>query len=595
MNRFTATPSSRPGPRLSTLAVLLALAGPAMAAEPLDTEIANLVYQYRLEHKIPGVTVSVRRDGIELFAKGYGTANSYSDVLVPMTADTTSLMGSDTKPLVTGGGGYQAIKQSGGKYTLDSKVYGTGAVFGQTYAGDLTIGVQRHTPIAGIAIGTDNKVHTWYMNGTYSIGSSNFLGQSTSPYTLPAGRKPVDILGSAIANNGQVYTWYRRGGSITRSIGTPTDLDAVVGETTPCGSTPQPGCVDIKVATGKSIESIVGIAMAKSNNNVYVWYDDGTVSRGTWADFDFYAPAKPFATPAGLTAYDLREVDIAANDHVYAWYRNNKASSGFSLDLDYYIAPYTYAIPESGYTGVNWYAWYADISLQDLLRHRAGFLGSGDGAGAAHMFGKDPDDLTYQDTHRHFLRTRPLLAAPGAQVNYSNHGFGMWALLMPAITGKSFVDYVRDDYLKPMGMDKLVTLASATPGPNDAAGYALDSNGNPYTLPFAEAASPAAGGYRASARSMTRISSIQLAKYGWNELPNMGWLGAGNGRLGHEGALAGGNALMLLYPDGSQVNGTDMSGIHVAIATNLWNNTKARQTDMYALAEAIASKVSAAK
>jgi hypothetical protein len=415
------------------------------------------------------------------------------------------------------------------------------------------------------------------------------------PYSLPPGRKPADIVGSAIDGAGRVHTWYRRGNALTRSVGVLSDLDAVLGETTPCGNKPVPGCMDIKVAAGKSIDNIAGIAMVKSNGNVYVWYDDGTVSRGHWADFDAYAAPKPFTTPPGLTPYDLREIDIATNNHVYAWYRNGQASSGYSLKLDHYHAPYAYAIPEAGYTGTNWYAWYAGISLQNLLQHRTGFTRSGDTTGTGRMFGKEADEVSYEEVHRHFLRTRPLLAAPNAKTAYSNHGFGLWTLLMPAIAGKPFTDYARNNYLKPMGMDKLVVLASATPAQNDAAGYKLDGNGNLKILPFTPAASPAAGGYRASARSLTLISSKLLADYGWSELPKMGWLGAGNGRLGHEGALDGGNALVLLYPDGAQVRRVDMTGVHVAIATNLWNTTGQRKEDMYALAEAIASKVAAAK
>lgn len=576
--------------RLPALAALLALSCPALAADPLETEIQQLVNQYRTTYKIPGLTVSVTRDGMELFAKGYGTAGDTTT----MNADTRTMIGSVTKAAVTGPSGYQALAQSP-SYSLASRLYGTGAVFGQKFATDLTVGVQRHTPIVGIGINKDNKVHTWYANGTVSIGATNHLDQYEPPvpYSLPAGRKPADIVGMSIASNGMVYTWYRKGGELTRSIGTATDLEQYEKQTTSCKvDNPAPDCKDIALSGGRSVYNIVGIGIAKSNDHVYTWYDDGTYSVGYSLDLDYHAAPKPFATPAGLTPYDIREIDIAGNDRVYAWYRNGKASSGYSAKLDHYLAPYAYQVPESGYSGDNWYAWYADMTLQDLLRHEAGFTHSGDLAGAAVMFGKDVEDVTYEEAHRYMLRTRPLLAAPGTKYNYSNHGFGLWTLIMPVITGKPFLDYARDNYLKPMGMDKRVVVASATPAANDAVGYTLDGNGNYKALPFKETSSPAAGGFRASARSLTRISSSLLAQWGWGELRNMGWLSAGDGRLGHEGALDGGNALVLLYPDGYKTDGgLDMTGIHVAIAANRWNNDAAD----YALAEEIATKVAAAK
>ena len=37
-----------------------------------------------------------------------------------------------------------------------------------------------------------------------------------------------------------------------------------------------------------SAQEIVGIGIAKSDDHVYVWYRDGTVSAGTSKDLDYY-------------------------------------------------------------------------------------------------------------------------------------------------------------------------------------------------------------------------------------------------------------------------------------------------------------------
>ncbi|MGH9198633.1 MAG: serine hydrolase, partial [Acidimicrobiia bacterium] len=60
------------------------------------------------------------------------------------------------------------------------------------------------------------------------------------------------------------------------------------------------------------------------------------------------------------------------------------------------------------------------------------------------------EELTYAQVHRHFLRTRELLHEPGTESEYSNHGFGLWTLLIEKMSRKSYPDYVGEDYLKPM-------------------------------------------------------------------------------------------------------------------------------------------------
>jgi hypothetical protein len=78
----------------------------------------------------------------------------------------------------------------------------------------------------------------------------------------------------------------------------------------------------------------------------------------------------------------------------------------------------------------QWKEWYEKITIQNLLDHKAGFKGGGDVEGATKMFGVSEDELTYEQVHRHFLRNRELLHAPDTEYEYSNHGFGLWTLLI---------------------------------------------------------------------------------------------------------------------------------------------------------------------
>ena len=110
----------------------------------------------------------------------------------------------------------------------------------------------------------------------------------------------------------------------------------------------------------------------------------------------------------------------------------------FDADIDIGIKN---GIEQNKPNAAKWKGWYEKITIQNLLDHKAGFIGSGDEKGAATMFRVSEDELTYEQVHRHFLRTRPiyepgttpspeLLKGLGTDRTYSNHGFGLWTLLI---------------------------------------------------------------------------------------------------------------------------------------------------------------------
>jgi hypothetical protein len=86
------------------------------------------------------------------------------------------------------------------------------------------------------------------------------------------------------------------------------------------------------------------MGIACSNDHVYVWYRDGTVTSGTSDHLDQYRSAYHYSTPSGKSPADIVGLGIAGNDHVYAWYRDRTASSGTTDNLAGYIAPYSYTV-----------------------------------------------------------------------------------------------------------------------------------------------------------------------------------------------------------------------------------------------------------
>lgn len=564
----------------------------AMAADkappPTATaQIDALVNLQMADDKLPGVTLAITRNGQVLHNKGYGVANTLTQQ--PMTANTRALIGSTTKVTITAAAGTELMEAK----NIDpatQRLYGASGVFGFDFSTDIGRGVDRHTPLVEADIGVDNRTYAWYLNRTMSGGATNDLDKYSAPqpYTLPGSREPVDIRGIAIASNGKVYAWYDNARTsstsspkVTRSIGTLTNLGLYSAETEDAVSLP----------AGKTAFDIVGIAIAKSNDHVYVWYQDGTVSEGTSMDFDAYSPPKPFtAYPRlGGSSYDLRAVGIATNDRVYAWFGNSYASSGTSTHLAQYLTPYYYTMTPNLPNSDNWRQWYGTLTVQNLLDHRAGFTRSGDVAGAAEMFGKEESALTYKEVHRHFLRTRPLIGAPGTVASYSNHGFGLWTLLIEKMSGQPFRDYVHDHYLVPHGVASAVMPQGSAPGPLDSQNHVLNKQGIP--VPGAYEPSTlglAAGGYRATARALTVLTADLADKYTADQLDRMGWAKTSDGRLQHNGALTGGMSYVVMYPPGYKTSeGLDLGNVHVAVVANRRGST----SELAVLASLVAEEI----
>jgi len=75
-------------------------------------------------------------------------------------------------------------------------------------------------------------------------------------------------------------------------------------------------------ADGRALIDIVGMGISGSDDHVYVWYGDGTVSSGTSSDLDFYRSPYSYSLPKGKAPEDIAGIGIAgSNDHVYVWYR----------------------------------------------------------------------------------------------------------------------------------------------------------------------------------------------------------------------------------------------------------------------------------
>lgn len=263
---------------------------------------------------------------------------------------------------------------------------------------------------------------------------------------------------------------------------------------------------------------------------------------------------------------------------------------GGMFDADIDIGIRTHA-PKSA----KWKEWYGKITMQHLLDHRAGFARSGDTEGAAKMFGVSEDQLTYEQVHRHFLRTRELLHEPGTEYEYSNHGFGLWTLLIQKMSGKSYVDYVLEDYLKPMKLHNALQPEKANPNSCDAYNHKFNSNQKPEVFAFEDhGLGLAAGGFRSSAQDLVRLTVSLDKKYTTAELDSMGWGASSKGKLGHGGDIGGGKAYVAMFSEGYvSDSGANLSEVHVAVVTNIGggNDNHLSSSDLNSLASKVALAV----
>lgn len=571
MKTFNATPIAVALAAAFTTLSAHAATDYSIAPNSVNSQIQILLNQVAAERNLPSLSVAVSRHGQSVYAGAVGWADIAGGV--PMRSDLRSRIGSVSKAIVTGPGGYRMLEQAG-REPKQAKVYGPNSLLGTAYDADINEGASTQAPVVEVDISSTDKTYTWYQNGTVSVGASNNLGQyePPKPFKAPATWLPIDIAGIAIAKNDTVYTWVQDARKVSDDTptlrvykGTPTDLDSI---TNPLNLSTFTGST-VSLPAGYSALNIVGMAIAKSNDHVYTWFNDGRMAEGTSTDLDFYSKGTlgfTTANQAGGRVRNIRGIGIASNDRVYAWFGNNTASSGWSRDLDAYIAPYAVQMPNQ--PGMpDFKARYYTMTAQHLLDHQSGFTRSGDAKGAATMFGESEESVSYAQIHRHFLRTRPMLGEPGAPSGYSNHGLGMWTILVEGFTGVRFADYMESWFIAPMGLSGKIVPQGPTLDSEDAVGY---SGSNGQFSPIAVEASTtglAAGGYRASTQSLVKAMEWLTSQYSLACIDEMGWESNGN-VLSHNGALDGGNALVTITRTGFENSGSrDVGGFRIALAT----------------------------
>ncbi len=136
---------------------------------------------------------------------------------------------------------------------------------------------------------------------------------------------------------------------------------------------------------------------------------------------------------------------------------------------------------------------YRDITVRMLLNHSSGLMGSS--MENAMLF--DDPDPSATDSLLERLSTQRLKADPGAYSVYCNDGFTLAELVVEAVSGQDFMDYVRGRILAPAGLTKVYA-----PG-DDIGGLApIYSGSDPRPLPQDCLNAVGAGGLYATAADL---------------------------------------------------------------------------------------------
>jgi hypothetical protein len=186
------------------------------------------------------------------------------------------------------------------------------------------------TNVAGMAVSKDGFVHTFYQDGTRTVGNLQNLDAIASPvlYQTAFGKHPGEIIAVAMDTEDHVYAWYLDG---TFSVGTPDDLDAVM--------PPQPFQAGYQMVDGLQIgylpEQIRDIGITP-DNVVVTYYQDGSMSRGQSQDLDSMTRATPITpltderTLAGLLGVGV----LKSTGKVITWHSNATFAVGNTHNLE---------------------------------------------------------------------------------------------------------------------------------------------------------------------------------------------------------------------------------------------------------------------
>lgn len=213
-----------------------------------------------------------------------------------------------------------------------------------------------------------------------------------------------------------------------------------------------------------------------------------------------------------------------------------------------------------------------EVTIHQLLTHTSGMGSFWDA-----MFERDWTQLRKPADHLDLFASDALLFEPGARFSYSNSGFLVLGLVIEAVSGESYYDYVRANVYEPAGMPNSDSWAMDEPVKNLAIGYTRageDGHGhegpirNNYYLHRARGG-PAGGGFSTVRDLLSFAGAVMESKLldpehtqlllegkvptGWGPGSQYAYgflhqVVEGHDMFGHSGGAPGINAVLSIFP-----------------------------------------------
>lgn len=217
------------------------------------------------------------------------------------------------------------------------------------------------------------------------------------------------------------------------------------------------------ISTEMSKQNIAGLSVAVVTDNQLRW----SAGYG-FADLENFVPAK------SATVYRLASI----SKPVTAVAVMHLAEQG-RLDLDAPIQKYCPAFPQK-----QW-----PLTARQLLGHLSGIrhYKSDEEFNSTRYYASVTEGLS-------MFKDDPLLFEPGTKYSYTTHGYSVLGCAVEGASGARFADYVRENVLKPAGMERMRVDSVTDLIPNRAQGYRRAPDGTLRNSPLADNSYKVPGG-----------------------------------------------------------------------------------------------------
>ena len=214
-------------------------------------------------------------------------------------------------------------------------------------------------------------------------------------------------------------------------IGTCTILGIL--SLTGCGSDSSPLPYSATIAEGRAAAN--DVMRSTGASSISLAFVDG--ERLVWAETFGLADREMNTVPMTDTMYSICSMSkMVATIAVMKLVDQGRVS--LDAPLTRYIPSFSMLSPE-----------YSQITVKMLLNHSSGFPGA-DYRNAVTL---SPLQFSYSAQVLETLRSQRLKHSPGYMSVYCNEGFTLVDQLVPAVTGKSYVQFVQDEIFTPLGMN----------------------------------------------------------------------------------------------------------------------------------------------